>query len=292
MELIEFTGYTEKEKCQIARNFIIPRQLKAAGLNNIGIDFSEEAVSRVISDYTRESGLRNLEREIANVCRKLALLYLDSRKTEIETKIEAGTIAALLGPRKFIRNSAEHEPKVGITTGLVWSAIGGEIISVETASMKGSGKLLLTGSLGEVLQESAQAALSLIRSRSAEFGIKEYFFKDMDIHIHFPAGGIAKDGPSAGITIFAALLSLLTQRPARRDIAMTGEMTLSGRILPIGGIREKLLAAQRAGIKTVLLPLANKEEVEILPADVLDNIEVILVDNADEVVPRVLLAAA
>jgi ATP-dependent Lon protease len=292
MELIEFTGYTEKEKCQIARNFIIPRQLKAAGLNNIGIDFSEEAVSRVISDYTRESGLRNLEREIANVCRKLALLYLDSRKTEIETKIEAGTIAALLGPRKFIRNSAEHEPKVGITTGLVWSAIGGEIISVETASMKGSGKLLLTGSLGEVLQESAQAALSLIRSRSGEFGIKEYFFKDMDIHIHFPAGGIAKDGPSAGITIFAALLSLLTQRPARRDIAMTGEMTLSGRILPIGGIREKLLAAQRAGIKTVLLPLANKEEVEILPADVLDNIEVILVDNADEVVPRVLLAAA
>jgi len=291
MELIEFTGYTEKEKCQIARNFIIPRQLKAAGLNNIGIDFSEEAVSRVISDYTRESGLRNLEREIANVCRKLALLYLDSRKTEIETKIEAGTIAALLGPRKFIRNNAEHEPKVGITTGLVWSAIGGEIISVETASMKGSGNLLLTGSLGEVLQESAQAALSLIRSRSAEFGIKEYFFKDMDIHIHFPAGGIAKDGPSAGITIFAALLSLLTKRPARRDVAMTGEMTLSGRILPIGGIREKLLAAQRAGIKTVLLPLANREEVEILPADVLDKIEVVLVENADEVIPRVLLAA-
>ncbi len=291
MELIEFTGYTEKEKCQIAQDFIIPRQLKAAGLNAIGINFSTEAVSRIISDYTRESGLRNLEREIANVCRKLALLYLDSQKTTIETKIEADTIATLLGPRRFIRDSAEREPKVGITTGLVWSAIGGEIISVETASMKGSGNLLLTGSLGEILQESAHAALSLIRSRSEEFGIKEYFFKDMDIHIHFPAGGIAKDGPSAGITIFAALLSLLTKRPARRDVAMTGEMTLSGRILPIGGIREKLLAAQRAGIKTVLLPLANKEEVAILPPDVLDNIEVVLVENADEVIPLVLLPA-
>ncbi len=291
MELIEFTGYTEKEKCKIARDFIIPRQLKAAGLNTLDIDFSSEALSRIIGDYTRESGLRNLEREIANVCRKLALLYLDSKKTVLDTKIEASTITTLLGPRRFIQNYAENEPKVGITTGLVWSAIGGEIISVETASMEGSGNLLLTGSLGEVLQESAQAALSLIRSRSAEFGIKEYFFKNMDIHIHFPAGGIAKDGPSAGITIFAALLSLLTKRPARRDIAMTGEMTLSGRILPIGGIREKLLAAQRAGVKTVLLPLANKEEVEILPPDVLENLQVVLVKNADEVIPLVLLPA-
>jgi ATP-dependent Lon protease len=290
MELIEFTGYTEKEKCRIARDFIIPRQLKAAGLNSLGIEFSTEAVTRIINDYTRESGLRNLEREIANVCRKLALLYLNSRKTAIETKIEGSTVAGLLGPRKFIRDSEERNPRVGITTGLVWSGIGGEIISVETASMKGSGKLLLTGSLGEVLQESAQAALSLIRSRSAEYGIEDYFFKDMDIHIHFPAGGIAKDGPSAGITIFAALLSLLTKRPARRDVAMTGEMTLSGRILPIGGIREKLLAAQRAGIRTVLLPLANREEVDILPADVLERIEVVLVENADEVIPRVLLA--
>jgi len=290
MELIEFSGYTEKEKCRIARDFIIPRQLKAAGLSTIGIEFAPGAVARIVGDYTRESGLRNLEREIANVCRKLALLYLDSKKTQIETKIEPATIATLLGPRKFIRNSAEPEPKVGITIGLVWSNVGGEIISVETASMKGSGQLILTGSLGDVLQESAQAALSLIRSRSAEFGIEEHFFHDMDIHIHLPAGGIAKDGPSAGITIFAALFSLLTRRPARRDVAMTGEMTLSGRILPIGGIREKLLAAQRAGIKTVLLPMANKEEVAILPADVLDDIEVILVKNADEVIPRVLVA--
>ncbi len=289
MELIEFTGYTEKEKCKIARDFILPRQLKAAGLNTLGIEFSDAALSRIIGDYTRESGLRNLEREIANVSRKLALIYLDSKKTVLDTKVEADTVTTLLGPRRFIRNIAHSEPKVGITTGLVWSTIGGEIISVETASMEGSGNLLLTGSLGDVLQESAQAALSLIRSRSAEFGIKEYFFKDMDIHIHFPAGGIAKDGPSAGITIFAALLSLLTNRAARRDIAMTGEMTLSGRILPIGGIREKLLAAQRAGIKTVLLPLANKEEVEILPPDVLENLQIVLVENADEVIPRVLL---
>jgi len=291
MELIEFTGYTEKEKCRIASDFIIPRQLKAAGLNSIGIDFTEQAVSRIICDYTRESGLRNLEREIANVCRKLAFLYLDSSKTSVATNIDGATITSLLGPRRFISNSAEKEAKVGITTGLVWSAVGGEIISVESASMKGTGKLLLTGSLGEVLQESAQAALSLIRSRSEEFGIEEHFFRDMDIHIHFPAGGIAKDGPSAGITIFTALLSLLTRRPARRDVAMTGEMTLSGRILPIGGIREKLLAAQRAGIQMVLLPMANREEVEILPADVMAGLEVVLVENADEVIPLVLLDA-
>ena len=291
MELIEFTGYTEREKCDIARKFIIPRQLKAAGLNNTGIDFSQDAVARIIADYTRESGLRNLEREIANVCRKLALLYLEQRDAAENMKINDDTVGKFLGPRRFIRDAAEVEPKIGITTGLVWSTTGGEIISVETAAMKGSGNLLLTGSLGEVLQESAQAALSLIRSKSEEFGIKEYFFRDMDIHVHFPAGGVAKDGPSAGITIFAALLSLLTRRPARRDVAMTGEMTLSGRILPISGIREKLLAAQRAGIRLVLLPLANKEEVAALPQDVQEGIEVVLVESADEVIPRVLLAA-
>ena len=289
MELIEFTGYTEREKCRIAEKFIIPRQLKAAGLRNAGIEFSREAISKIISGYTRESGLRNLEREIANICRKLALsCLLHSKNDSCAASLVPEDIAAFLGPRKFMHDSAEIQPHIGITTGLVWSETGGEIISVETVAMKGTGKLLLTGSLGDILQESAQAALSLIRSRAREFGIEDQFFGATDIHIHFPAGGVAKDGPSAGITIFAALLSLLTGRPARRDVAMTGEMTLSGRILPISGIREKLLAAQRAGIKRVLLPEANKEEVNALPPDVKEGFTVTLVATGDEIIPYVL----
>ena len=290
MELIEFSGYTEKEKCRIAEKFIIPRQLKANGLRNTGIEFSPEAVARVISGYTRESGLRNLEREIANVCRKLALSRLNQEDTPPQaTTLEANDIPAFLGPRRFIREGAQTTPRIGITTGLVWSESGGEIINVETVAMKGSGRLLLTGSLGDVLQESAQAALSLIRSQAGEYGIDDHYFAETDIHIHFPAGGIAKDGPSAGITIFAALVSLLTKCPARRDVAMTGEMTLSGRILPISGIREKLLAAQRAGMQRVLLPLANKEEVESLPPDVREGMSVTLVDASDEILPYVLV---
>lgn len=289
MELIEFTGYTEKEKCRIAEKFIIPRQLKASGLRNTGIEFSQTAIARIISGYTRESGLRNLEREIANVCRKLALARLDKEDEPVTTILEPDMIAAFLGPRRFIRDGAIGQPRIGITTGLVWSEAGGEIISVETVAMKGNGRLLLTGSLGEVLQESAQAALSLIRSRAGEYGISDHYFAETDIHIHFPAGGIAKDGPSAGITIFAALVSLLTKRPARRDVAMTGEMTLSGRILPISGIREKLLAAQRTGMQRVILPLANKDEVEILPADVKEGFAITLVESSDEVLPYVLV---
>jgi ATP-dependent Lon protease len=289
MEVIEFTGYTEREKCRIAEKFIIPRQLKAAGLRNAGIEFSREAIARIISGYTRESGLRNLEREIANICRKLALsCLLHSENNTCAANLVPEDIAAFLGPRRFRHDIAEIEPRIGITTGLVWSETGGEIISVETVAMKGTGKLLLTGSLGDILQESAQAALSLIRSRAGEFGLKDQFFEATDIHIHFPAGGVAKDGPSAGITIFAALLSLLTKRPAKRDVAMTGEMTLSGSILPISGIREKLLAAQRAGIKRVLLPEANKEEVDSLPSDVKEGFAVTLVATGDEIIPYVL----
>jgi len=289
MEVIEFTGYTEKEKCRIAQQFIIPRQLKGSGLRNAGIEFSQQAVARIINGYTRESGLRNLEREIANICRKLALAYLDKPVPPAPIRLEENDIPTYLGPRRFIRDGAEGKPRIGITTGLVWSEAGGEIISVETVAMKGSGRLILTGSLGDVLQESAQAALSLIRSRAEQYGIEEHYFAETDIHIHFPAGGIAKDGPSAGITIFAALLSLLTKRPARRNVAMTGEMTLSGRILPISGIREKLLAAQRAGMQRVLLPRANQEEVDSLPADVKEGFAVTLVDNSDELLPYVLV---
>jgi ATP-dependent Lon protease len=290
MERIEFTGYTDKEKLEIAEQFILPRQLKAAGLSKSAIRFTPEAVARVISDYTRESGLRNLERELADICRKIALLCLKSDGQEQVAEIDVTTIASLLGPRKFFRDAAEAKAQVGIATGLVWAETGGEIINVETAMMPGTGTLILTGSLGEVLQESAQAVLSFIRSRTTEFNIMDNFFKDTDIHIHFPSGAIPKDGPSAGITIFAALLSLLTRRPANQDVALTGEMTLSGRILPISGIREKLLAARRAGVRRVLLPQANKEEVESLSPDVTEGLELLLVANAAEAVDLVLEA--
>ncbi|HKJ65228.1 MAG TPA: S16 family serine protease [Desulfopila sp.] len=290
MELIEFTGYTEKEKNSIARQFIIPRQLKAAGLDRTSIRFSRQAVTKIINDYTRESGVRNLEREVANVGRKIALQHLTGRE---EGMVEIGEddVRRLLGPRKYIRNAAESEPKVGITTGLVWSAAGGEIISVETALMKGDGRLILTGSLGDILQESAQTTLSLIKSRAGMYDVNEELFGQKDIHIHFPAGAVAKDGPSAGITIFVALLSLLTRRPARRDIAMTGEMSLSGRILPVSGIKEKLLAAQRAGIRKVFLPADNAEEVETLADDVREGLVINLVKDGDEVIDSVLLPA-
>ena len=292
MERIEFAGYTEKEKQKIAQQFILRRQLKAAGLSRSAVHFSPAALSRVIADYTRESGLRNLEREIADICRKIALVCLKADSQDERLELDAETVSRLLGPRKFYREAAEAAPQIGIATGLVWAETGGEIISVETALMSGSGTLILTGSLGEVLQESAQTVLSYIRSRTQELEITDSFFNNTDIHIHFPSGAIPKDGPSAGITIFAALLSLLTRRPAHRDVALTGEMTLSGRILPISGIREKILAAKRGGVRCVLLPLANKEEVDALTPDVIEGLELVLIAHASEIVDRVFAAQA
>jgi len=285
MECIEFTGYTEREKLRIAQQFILPRQLKVAGLSKAAVQFSGEGLSRVINDYTRESGLRNLERQIADICRKIAMLCLKSNGAQDEqVLIDAPAVTRLLGPRKFHREAAEAEPQIGIATGMVWAETGGEVISVEAALMPGSGTLLLTGSLGEVLRESAQTALSFLRSKAGDFGVSDDFFKNADVHIHFPSGAIPKDGPSAGVTIFAALLSLLTRRPARRDVALTGEMTLTGRILPVSGIREKVLAAKRAGGQLVLLPLANREEAEALDVDVLEGVRLQLVANASEII--------
>ncbi|SDO64308.1 endopeptidase La [Desulforhopalus singaporensis] len=288
MEVIEFSGYTAREKCRIAEKFIIPRQLKGVGLQREGISFEPGAVGRIITEYTRESGLRNLEREIATVCRKMALLHLSdvSRKAAPKT-IEADDIPGFLGPRRYVSSVGSRKPAIGITTGLVWTETGGEIINVEAVAMKGTGHLMLTGSLGDILRESAQAALSFIRSRADEYRIDDHLFSEQDIHVHFPAGAISKDGPSAGVTIFVALLSLLTGRPFRSDVAMTGEMTLSGQILAVSGIKEKLLAAQRAGIKVVVIPQQNKEELEVLPADVTAGLEVILIDNGNDAVPHV-----
>ncbi|MCL2340218.1 MAG: endopeptidase La [Proteobacteria bacterium] len=285
MECIEFSGYTEREKLHIAHQFILPRQLKVAGLPRSMVKLTNEALSMIINDYTRESGLRNLERQIADICRKIAMLCLKSSdRPEERIVIDAPDVTKLLGPRKLRREAAEATLQPGIATGMVWAETGGEIISVEAALMSGSGTLLLTGSLGEVLRESAQTALSFLRSRSGDFGISDDFFKGVDVHIHFPSGAIPKDGPSAGITIFATLLSLLTKRPARRDVALTGEMTLTGRILPVSGIREKVLAAKRAGVQLVLLPQANREEVEALDADVVEGIRLQLVAQASDII--------
>ena len=283
MECIEFTGYTEREKLKIAQQFILPRQLKVAGLSKSAVQFAPDALVRVINDYTRESGLRNLERQVADICRKIAMMCLQSNASQDEqVHIDAPTVGRLLGPRKFHREAAEANPQIGVATGMVWAKTGGEIISVEAALMPGSGTLMLTGSLGEVLRESAQTALSFLRSRSETFGAPADFFRNSDVHIHFPSGAVPKDGPSAGITIFAALLSLLTRRPALRDVAMTGEMTLTGRILPVSGIREKMLAARRAGVRLTLLPLANKEEVEALEPDVTEGLQVMLIAHAGD----------
>jgi ATP-dependent Lon protease len=287
MECLEFTGYTEREKVHIAQQFVLPRQLKLTGLTKDMVQFSQEGLVRVINDYTRESGLRHLERKIADICRKIALLHLKTNGKNLPILVDVPMVSQLLGPREFQREAAEVEPQIGVATGMVWATTGGEIISVEAALMPGSGTLILTGSLGEVLRESAQTALSFLRSQAGVFDVSPVFFKDTDIHIHFPAGAITKDGPSAGITIFAALLSLLTQKPARRDVALTGEMTLTGRILPVKGIREKILAAKRAGVQLVLLPSANQEEVESLDTDVLEGIRIQLVTNADEIVEPV-----
>ena len=285
MECIEFSGYTEREKLHIAQQFILPRQLKVAGLSKTAVRFSPEGLTRVINDYTRESGLRNLERQVADICRKLAMLYLKANNQQEEpVLVDAPAVTKLLGPRKFKREAAESTPQVGVATGMVWAETGGEIISVEAALMPGTGTLILTGSLGEVLRESAQTALSFLRSKAGEFGVAEDFFRSADVHIHFPSGAIPKDGPSAGVTIFAALLSLLTRKPARRDVALTGEMTLTGRILAVSGLREKVLAAKRAGVQLVLLPRANQEEVEALDLDVLEGIRLQLVANASEII--------
>ena len=283
MERIEFGGYTDGEKGEIATRFMIPRQLANAGLPASSVRFSSEAVARIITDYTRESGLRNLERAVADICRKTAFAYLKAGKQDVVMDIDEVAVSRLLGPRIYFREAGLKSAQPGLAIGLVWAETGGDILVVETVSMPGSGRLILTGSLGDVLQESARAVLSYIRSRTGPLGVGETFFQDLDIHIHFPSGGIPKDGPSAGITIFAALLSLLTGRPARRDVALTGEMTLTGRILPVSGIREKILAARRSGVRRVLLPRANEGDVAFLERDVTEEVEIVFVGSADEV---------
>ncbi|SFM65067.1 endopeptidase La [Thermodesulforhabdus norvegica] len=289
LEVIEFQGYTEREKISIARNFIIPRQLREHGLREKEIRFEDESIKTVIREYTREAGVRGLEREVATLCRKIARLYLADPSNKEVGDITPEVVRELLGPPKYELEVAAAKHRIGVTTGLVWSEVGGEIIFVEAARMRGSQQLILTGSLGTILKESAQTALSYVRSHAEELGIDPDFFKDSDIHIHIPAGAIPKDGPSAGLTIVLALVSLLTQRPARRDVALTGEVTLSGRILPVGGVREKILAAQRSGVRCVVFPERNRPDVAGLEEDVLLDLEVVFAGEVTDVVDLALL---
>ncbi|MDD2603819.1 MAG: endopeptidase La [Desulfobacteraceae bacterium] len=289
MEVIAFPAYTEREKRHIVRRYIVPAQLAENGLDPAAVRFSDEALIRIIEDYTREAGLRNLEREIAGVCRKLARMTLEAGNRMAPVTVDADTVTGLLGPRRFSREAAESGSRIGVTTGLVWTEFGGELIFVETARMKGTGRLMLTGSLGDILRESAQTALSYIRGNAATLGVDPDFFGASDIHIHFPAGAVSKDGPSAGVTVALALISLLTDRPARSDVAMSGELSLSGRILPVSGLREKCLAARRAGVRTVILPARNRAEIETLAPDVTEHLEITLAGELAELIPLVLM---
>ncbi len=282
MEVLELPGYTEEEKLQIVQRHLIPKQLNENGLGDRKIEFSEEALREIIHSYTREAGLRNLEREIARVCRKIARAI-----TEGETApaiISGADVQRYLGAPRFFSEVAERTQEPGVATGLAWTPNGGEIMFIESTRMAGQKGLNLTGSLGDVMKESAQAALSYVRTHAAALGIAPDFFEKSDIHVHVPAGAIPKDGPSGGVTIAASLASLLSGRPVRSDIAMTGEITLRGKVLPVGGIKEKVLAARRAGIRTIILPRRNERDLDDIQPEVRKELEMIFVDTVDEVI--------
>ncbi len=282
MEILELSGYTVQEKVKIAQKYIIPRQLKEHGLKEENLQFEEKAIEKIVLDYTREAGLRNLERQIASICRQVAVEVVKDREKKV--KVVPEDIEKFLGPPRFYREVAERITEPGIVTGLAWTPTGGEIIFIEATKMKGKKTLILTGSLGEVMKESAEAALSYVRSKAAQFGIDEDFYEKHDIHIHVPAGAIPKDGPSAGVAIATALISLLKGQPVRSDLAMTGEITLRGLVLPVGGIKEKVLAAHLAGIKYVALPQKNAKDLEEIPQEIKDQMEFIFVEKIEKVV--------
>ena len=289
METISIPGYTEEEKVQIAKRYLIPKQLRDHGLSDKQVLFSEGTVQKVIRDYTREAGVRNLERNLASLCRKSARQIVQHGRQSI--KITTQNLHTFLGAPKYRHAQAEENHQVGVATGLAWTEVGGDVLATEVSIMKGKGKLTLTGQLGEVMRESAQAGFSYIRTKASELGIEDDFYETRDIHIHLPEGAIPKDGPSAGITMATAVASALTGRKVRADLAMTGEITLRGRVLPVGGIKEKVLAAHRAGIKKIILPQENRRDLDDIPANVKRNVEFIMVAHMDDVLKHALVAA-
>jgi len=288
MEVIRIAGYTEYEKLNIARSYLVPKQTEKNGLTKDNITFTDGALLTVIRKYTREAGVRNLEREIASICRKVAKKIV-STGLKKRVKITSKSIEKYLGIQKFRHGETEGTDRIGLTIGLAWTEAGGELLDIEAMVVRGTGKPILTGNLGDVMQESAQAALTYVRSRADDFGLPRDFHKKSDIHVHVPEGAIPKDGPSAGIAMVTSIASAFLKKKVRSDLAMTGEITLRGRVLPIGGLKEKLLAAHRGNIKTVVIPSDNKKDLADIPGKVLKDLEVITVDNVDEVLDIALI---
>ncbi len=294
MEVIHLPGYTAQEKLQIAKRYLVARQLASAGIAAGECAITDGALAAIIGDYTREAGVRNLEREIGNVIRNVAVRIAEAQIDRVT--IGEQDLASILGPRKFESEVAMRTGIPGVATGLAWTPVGGDILFIEATRMPGSGKLILTGQLGDVMKESAQAALSLVKARWAQVGISPELLEKSDIHVHVPAGATPKDGPSAGVAMFVALASLLTGRPVRSEVAMTGEISLRGLVLPIGGVKEKVLAALRAGITTVMLPERNRRDLEEIPAEAREQLQLVWIENADQALATALstveLAAA
>jgi ATP-dependent Lon protease len=282
MEVLQLAGYTEQEKVEIAKRFLVPKAVEGAGLTSENIIFQDESIQTIIQRYTREAGVRNLEREISSICRKVARKVVAEGKAYKED-VDGERVTAHLGVPRFRPSMAEEQNEIGVATGLAWTEVGGELLVSEATLMSGKGKLTLTGKLGDVMQESAQAALSYVRSKAAELNLAEDFHSKIDIHVHVPEGAIPKDGPSAGITMATTLVSALTKIPTRRDVAMTGEITLRGKVLPIGGVKEKVLAAHRAGVTNIILPRDNEKDLADIPKNVMDTLDVHMVSTMDEV---------
>ena len=282
MEILRLEGYTEPEKLEIAKRFLIRKQRVATGLTAANMTLPDEAVVHIIRHYTREAGVRNLEREIANICRKVARKVVKEGKS-LQVTVRPQDLQEYLGVIKFRDTKAEERNEIGLATGLAWTEVGGQILNIEVTLMQGRGKLLLTGKLGDVMQESAQAAMSYVRSRASQLGLRADFYRHLDIHVHIPEGAIPKDGPSAGITLATAVASALTKIAVRREVAMTGEITLRGKVLPIGGVKEKLLAAHRAGTRTVILPRDNEKDLADIPAAIQQELNIRFVESMDEV---------
>jgi ATP-dependent Lon protease len=289
MELIQLAGYTEEEKLEIAKRYLVPRQIERNGLKKSWISFSDAALRAVIRDYTREAGVRNLEREIGTLCRKVARQVAESSSNGSpgRTAISEPRVRELLGRARFFWESKRRTRQPGVATGLAWTPVGGDVLFIEATAYPGEGKLTITGQLGDVMRESAQAALSYVRSHLSELApaLDVEWFAEHDIHIHVPAGATPKDGPSAGITMATALVSLITASPVRDDVAMTGEITLTGQVLPIGGLKEKALAAQRSGVRTVIAPALNERDIEDIPEHLRNELEFIFVEQIGEVLP-------
>jgi ATP-dependent Lon protease len=286
MEIISLAGYTADEKLEIARRYLVRRQMEANGLKPGQAEIDDDALRLIISQYTREAGVRNLEREIGKALRHAAVRIAEGESGPI--RIVPGELRTVLGPPQFENEVAMRTSVPGVATGLAWTPVGGDILFIEATRMPGSGKLILTGQLGEVMKESAQAALSIVKSQAAAFGIDIGVFEKSDIHIHVPAGAIPKDGPSAGVAMFMALVSLMTERTVRNDTAMTGEISLRGLVLPVGGIKEKVVAAARAGLTRVMLPARNRKDYEDIPAQARDQLEFVWLERVEEAVAAAL----